>query len=190
MYKYHIIYEITNLINNKKYRGAHATNNLNDNYMGSGILIRSAIKKHGISNFKKEILQHCISAEEMFKIEKIYVDENWINNENTYNLKIGGVPTWNIEKKGVQIPWNKGIQQGPMSEEGKNNISKGLKKKYETQPHPTKGIRYKRKNKSVIPPWNKNKKMVKTACPHCGTLADKSNLKHWHLDNCKQKKTT
>lgn len=48
---YHIVYETTNLINGKIYRGVHSTNNINDGYLGSGIKFGRALKKYGKSNF-------------------------------------------------------------------------------------------------------------------------------------------
>lgn len=85
-----IVYKITNLINNKFYIGAHATINVNDSYMGSGKLIYLAIKKYGLSNFKKDILYVLKSKKEMYNKERFIVNRKFINRKDTYNLKIGG----------------------------------------------------------------------------------------------------
>lgn len=45
--KSHLIYKITNLINNKIYIGYHSTNDIHDNYFGSGVALNKAIKKYG-----------------------------------------------------------------------------------------------------------------------------------------------
>lgn len=87
---YFIIYEITNIINGKKYRGAHQTSNLNDGYLGSGKIILLAVKKYGKSNFSKQILEQCSSRIEMLQQEKIWVNKEWLDDSNSYNLKLGG----------------------------------------------------------------------------------------------------
>ena len=53
---FYTVYKTTNLLNNKIYIGLHETEDLNDSYLGSGILLKQAIKKYGSNNFKKEIV--------------------------------------------------------------------------------------------------------------------------------------
>jgi group I intron endonuclease len=84
------IYKITNKINGHFYIGKHITKNLNDGYMGSGKLIKAVIKKHGIENFEKEILETFNTEEEMNEAEKHYV----VLGEGSYNLCPGGQGGW------------------------------------------------------------------------------------------------
>ena len=100
--KYHYFYKITNLINNHFYYGVHNTNNLDDGYMGSGKRLHIAYKKYGIENFKKEILKYFDSKEEAFEYEAEIVNEILVNNDNCYNMKLGGTG-WPIYKGHVTV---------------------------------------------------------------------------------------
>jgi hypothetical protein len=88
--KYYLVYQTTNIINNFIYVGVHATNELEDGYIGSGKRIIKAINEFGKENFKREILFFCNSKEEMLEKEKEIVNENFINRRDTYNIAIGG----------------------------------------------------------------------------------------------------
>lgn len=90
IFMYYIIYKTTNLLNNMFYIGSHQTKNLNDGYLGSGKHLRRAIKKYGKENFNFEILYVLPTKEEMFKVEREIVNESFVKDPLTYNLKIGG----------------------------------------------------------------------------------------------------
>lgn len=94
---HHYVYCVENLIDGMFYVGKHSTENLNDGYMGSGKLITRAIAKHGLENFRKFIIAELDSQEKAFEFEKFLVTEEFICNENTYNLIPGG---WGGSRKG------------------------------------------------------------------------------------------
>jgi hypothetical protein len=123
----YFIYETTNLINNKKYRGLHCTDKVTDKYLGSGIALKKAIKKYGKENFERTILEYCNSFEELLNRESFYVDAEWIQRADTYNMRIGGICS--IGRR-VQL-----------TDEAKQKISNTLREKYKsgTIVNPNKG---------------------------------------------------
>ena len=91
---YYTVYKITNLVNGKIYVGVNKTNDLNNYYMGSGKLIKEAIKKYGLTNFKKEIIAIFDNTDDMFEMEAQIVNEEFVKDSQTYNLKEGGHGGW------------------------------------------------------------------------------------------------
>ena len=115
-----IIYQIINLINNKKYIGRDANNN--PNYLGSGSVIKKAIKKYGKQNFKKEILEYC-TKENILEREEYYLKLfDVVDNPIYYNCLISS-EGW---EKGKTRPERKGK---PLSDETKKRISENGKGK-------------------------------------------------------------
>ena len=88
---YNYFYRILNLTNGKFYYGIHKTNNIDDGYMGSGTYLKRSIKKYGIDNFKKEIICYFSTYKEVLNYESEIVTEELINNENCYNIRLGGL---------------------------------------------------------------------------------------------------
>ena len=70
--------------------GAHKTDNKNDEYFGSGLLLKRSVEKHGKENFNKEILFECVTELDMWQKESEIVDEEFVARNDTYNVKLGG----------------------------------------------------------------------------------------------------
>jgi hypothetical protein len=87
--KFYTVYKTINLINGRFYIGAHATDDPNDFYMGSGSIIYQAFKKYGYRNFKKEILAIFDNPEDMFNCE-IDTIAKFQGDPLLYNLDKGG----------------------------------------------------------------------------------------------------
>lgn len=92
----HIVYKITNVLSGKFYIGVHSTADIDDSYMGSGKIIKAAISKHGVHNFKKEILSEWESRNLALEEEARLVEPE---EEGCYNLIPGGgaPPRWEGE---------------------------------------------------------------------------------------------
>lgn len=182
---YYTVYKVTNTTNNFIYIGQHVTSNLNDRYLGSGLKIKHAIKKHGRDAFTKEILFIFSSFEEMNQKEAELVTEEFIRNNNTYNIVPGGSfgigqnnkgkPAWNKGLVGVQQHSNETKAKMSKSHTGvaktaehRRNIAKGRKGKFDLsgENNPFYGKQHSeeaRKRMSIAKkgriPWNKGKKI-------------------------------
>ncbi len=88
--KYFYVYSIINIINNKIYIGSHMSQDIDDGYMGSGTMLKKAIVKYGINNFKKDIIMFFDTKQDMYKYEFFLVNEEFIKRKDTYNIAIGG----------------------------------------------------------------------------------------------------
>ncbi|MFA5396059.1 MAG: NUMOD3 domain-containing DNA-binding protein [Methanogenium sp.] len=89
--KYHYIYKITNVLNNKYYIGMHSTDNLKDGYFGSGHKLADAKRYYGIHNFKKDILEFLPNRSSLKKREKYLVNEDLLKDPLCMNLMHGGI---------------------------------------------------------------------------------------------------
>lgn len=135
-----IVYKTTNLLNNRYYIGMHRTENIDDGYLGSGKILKRAIKKYGKENFKREVLFIFDNENDMILKEAELVNEEFCKSDDNYNVATGGsggdtltfhpdiieIKKKMSDKNIGRIPWNKGI---PRTEEVKKTISEKNKGK-------------------------------------------------------------
>lgn len=156
MYGY--IYETTNLINGKKYIGQHKSNKFDNWYLGSGIVLKKAIKKYGRENFRTIIIEKINTCKEDLNNREIYWIKyfNAVKSKEYYNNSCGGEEKgW----KGLNDAVKLNLREHPcckrkMSDETKEKISKANKGKKRTKEQRE---QFSNAHKGQIP-WNKGKK--------------------------------
>lgn len=135
-----VIYKTTNLINNKIYIGKRIFNKdkfFKNKYYGSGRALKEAIKKYGIENFDREILE---------EVDNDFLDEReiyWIQKYKSNNKDIG----YNLTKGGNS---KYGRKIGKMSEETKQKLSESIIKYYKENEHPFKNKKHSEETKEKI----------------------------------------
>lgn len=129
------IYKTTNLINQKFYVGKHCTTKIENDYLGSGLILRRSIRKYGKENFKKEILEFCNDKEHLAQREKEIVNEEFLKESLCMNLKLGGTGGWLNSETQIKcsILGSKALQLKLKNDlvfynEQRQKISKGVKK--------------------------------------------------------------
>lgn len=192
------VYRTLNTINEKYYIGVHKTSDINDNYIGSGKIIKQAIKKYGRDNFKKEILHIFDTADEAYEAERNLVNEAIVSDTKCYNIQIGGIPTkeWDEDRKTHYRNNVKSRLGSKHSEETKQKIATAAKNRTHSKETKqkislaSKGRESYWKGKSQTPESNKKRSVAhlnlkKVKCPHCKKVISPQNAKRWHFDNCK-----
>ncbi len=83
------IYKTTNLVNGKIYIGQ--TKSKSKYYIGSGKILRLAIKKYGAGKFRREIICECKSQDELDEREQYWIAHyNSTDSDIGYNIQLGG----------------------------------------------------------------------------------------------------
>jgi hypothetical protein len=123
---YIFVYQTICETNGKSYVGVHATNDLNDGYIGCGVksqsdaarrnmLFRKAVRKYGYASFRRYILSFYDTYKEALEEEKFIVNMKWVKDKSNYNTAIGG--------EGNTTIWMSDEEK----EKWRNNISAGTK---------------------------------------------------------------
>lgn len=110
----YIVYETTNLINNKIYVGLHKTENPDvfDKYLGNGVIstqpytymyaktaFQAAVKKYGPNNFRRKTLAVFDTIEEASDLEEQIVNEKFLERNDVYNMILGGLGGYFISNR-------------------------------------------------------------------------------------------
>jgi hypothetical protein len=185
------VYKTTNIINNKFYIGVHKTNNPHDSYYGSGVLISKGIKKYGKENFTKDIIALFDNPEQAFALEKLIVNEDFIKNNDTYNVCVGGhgsvgnlIPSEKTrklmsEKRKLGPPPTLGKKLPKWSKQRKQKFSEHIKKTNRRSSRL--GAVLTKDTKQKMSEAAKNR--IKYECPKCNRKMHKANLGR-HIEKC------
>jgi group I intron endonuclease len=149
--KYHcqnmVIYKTTNLLNGKIYVGKAESMKLH--YIGSGCILKRAIKKYGKNNFKKEIIESCNSREELEEREKFWIKElDATNPEVGYNIAEGGsggntfYGKTEDEMDDIREKISKAGKGRTFSEEHRKKLAEAARKRKGNKPCKFKGMKY------------------------------------------------
>ena len=94
------IYETTNLVNGKKYRGKRESKTFILDYYGSGKRLKKAIIKYGRENFDVRIIEKCDNREQLNEREKYWINDlrNNYPPEMIYNIADGGIGGWYYDR--------------------------------------------------------------------------------------------
>ena len=200
-----IIYKTTNLVNNKIYIGQDSKNNIQ--YLGSGQLLNLAIKKYGVANFKKEVLEVCENKKHLDSREIYWISfYNSTNNEIGYNIanggsggdtythnpnrelireKMKGRPTyvWTEADKDRQ----RGANNPAKRPEVRQKISEAKKGKPRLDQLGDNNSAKRPEVRMKISNSLKGKLKNKIQCPFCNKEGQPSNMYRWHFTNCKTK---
>ena len=173
--KYYI-YRIINNINHKTYVGQHKYYKsllIEDNYMGSGVILKKAQKKYGIENFTKEIITIAMSKSEANVLEKFYIAKE--RKENTYGC-------YNIADGGEGVSFWKGKH---FSEEHKKRISDKMKNPSEEtkkkMAEAKKGKHFSEEHKKRISESAKGRKVSEETRKRLSEAKRQWKVRHWKL---------
>lgn len=129
------VYVTTNLVNGRKYVG-RSTRPINSSYLGSGKLLKKAIKKYGKENFRRDIIEVLPNSAKL--IDLIECEAKWIkfynapNNPLFYNLswRCGGFGKGSTHRpesrKRLSKTMKENVYKNGLPKEWKENVIKSL----------------------------------------------------------------
>lgn len=149
---YGYIYKTTNIDTNKIYIGKRK-GEFDSSYIGSGVILKRSVERHGKQNFKVEIISHAESKESLNKLEVATIEEYRKNmgKNNLYNVSPGG-----DGGRVCEISPRLGM---PNSEETRKKMSIAHKKRW------------------MNPTWDENKRRKRMSEVHSGKIVSEETRK-------------
>jgi group I intron endonuclease len=176
------IYLWKNKIDGKKYIGRH-TGSEDDSYKGSGKHFQRALKKHGIENFERVILER-VEGDNIKEREQYYLDLfDAAKSKDYYNISPnshGG--HHGRDNSGENNPMYGKKHPNHKPHYGEENGMFGVHRYSEL--NPMYGKTHGEESRKRISEGAKNQQ--KHSCVYCGLVTTASNIKRWHNDNCKK----
>lgn len=159
----YFFYKTTNLVNENYYFGVHKGSG---EYLGSGTVLKRAVKKYGKENFKLEILKRFKTGEVAYRYEKKIVTPELISDPKCYNLVPGGQGGWKFSQQGRKITpetrakISKTLSGRSLTSEHRTNISVKLKETLQKRKVKPLSVKQKQKISKQLHRWIEN--FVKT----------------------------
>lgn len=178
------IYKVTNKLNNKKYIGKHITEKIDDNYLGSGNLLRKAVLKYGANNFEKEILFVFDNETEMNNKEKELINLEIVKSQEYYNISLGGKGGVTVLKKDHPLFSETCSKMSKIRLEKSKEISEHVKILHKEKRVGMYGRKQTDYQKQTVSKLLKNQ--PKYECEFCGIKTIKGNYSRWHGPLCKK----
>jgi len=113
MCEYNFTYATICSVNRIAYLGKHSTDNLNDGYLGSGILLNKDIKLFGRDSFNRIILEFYDTENESYRAENKLITKDIVDDPCYYNLTTGGQ---GFSSEDAKIQWQDPKSKQRMSE--------------------------------------------------------------------------
>jgi len=158
---FHYTYKITHLETNEYYVGRHTTNNLDDNYYGSGVWVNKQPK----TKLKKEVLQFYSSVDNLLIAEEVLICENFenplcMNKIKSSSVQMGSYGLIHTEETKKYIG---NLNKGNKYRLGKNhteNTKRKISEKAKGRKHTEEAKQKMSKSRKGQLPWNTGKKLT------------------------------
>lgn len=184
--KFWMIYKTVHILEGYEYVGVHFGTEV-DSYLGSGVLLKRAIRKYGRQSFHRKILFRFETADEAYAKESELVDAAWVASPYTYNLALGGRGRDSFQSSEE----TRQKLRKPKSDEHRAAISKGktglkmAERHRAAQSERQLGSKHSEETKQKMREQRSGRKAAIIECPHCNRTGGAPAMKQWHFDNCK-----